>query len=161
MEIRKAVHADLDEVMDIYEAARGIMRSSGNVNQWVNGYPQRDVLEQDINRGELYVAESDGKLCAVFMFTLRDDPTYAYVEDGAWPNDMPYGTIHRLGSSGKVRGVGGACIEFCKERIANVRADTHADNLIMQNLLKKHGFVRCCRIYVEDGTPREAFQFCG
>ena len=39
-----------------------------------------------------------------------------------------------------------------------LRADTHADNLTMQRCLEREGFVRCGTIYVEDGTPRVAFE---
>ena len=38
-----------------------------------------------------------------------------------------------------------------------VRADTHADNVYMQRTLEKSGFVRCGRIYTEDGSPRWAY----
>ena len=38
-----------------------------------------------------------------------------------------------------------------------VRADTHADNVYMQRALEKSGFVRCGRIYTEDGSPRWAY----
>ena len=39
-----------------------------------------------------------------------------------------------------------------------VRADTHADNKIMQHLLEENGFTKCGIIHVEDGTPRIAYQ---
>ena len=38
-----------------------------------------------------------------------------------------------------------------------MRADTHADNVYMQRALEKSGFVRCGRIYTEDGSPRGAY----
>ena len=38
------------------------------------------------------------------------------------------------------------------------RADTHADNKIMQHLLEKNGFTRCGVIHVADGSPRFAYQ---
>ena len=40
----------------------------------------------------------------------------------------------------------------------SLRADTHADNKIMQHLLEKNGFTRCGIIHVADGTPRIAYQ---
>lgn len=87
------------------------------------------------------------------------DPTYQVIEDGAWLNDtLPYGTIHRLASSGKSKGVASAVIEWCLEHCQSLRADTHADNQIMQHLLEKNGFTRCGIIHVADGTPRIAYQ---
>jgi RimJ/RimL family protein N-acetyltransferase len=43
-------------------------------------------------------------------------------------------------------------------QIPNIRIDTHRDNAIMQHLLEKNGFVKCGIIYVEDGSPRIAYQ---
>ena len=40
----------------------------------------------------------------------------------------------------------------------SLRADTHADNKVMQHLLESEGFTRCGIIHVEDGTPRIAYQ---
>ena len=40
----------------------------------------------------------------------------------------------------------------------SLRADTHADNKIMQHLLEKNGFTRCGVIHVADGSPRFAYQ---
>ena len=37
--IRPANETDIPRVMTVLEAAKGIMRASGNMNQWVNGYP--------------------------------------------------------------------------------------------------------------------------
>lgn len=87
------------------------------------------------------------------------DPTYQVIEGGAWLNDaLPYGTIHRLASSGKSKGVASAVIEWCLEHCQSLRADTYADNQIMQHLLEKNGFTRCGIIHVADGTPRIAYQ---
>ena len=44
------------------------------------------------------------------------------------------------------------------EHCQSLRADTHADNKIMQHLLEKNGFARRGIIHVEDGTPRVAYQ---
>ena len=101
----------------------------------------------------------NGRLEAVFAFILGPDPTYAKIEDGQWLNDeVPYGTIHRLASAGDRRGVASEVIAWCLEHCESLRADTHADNKIMQHLLEKNGFVRCGIIHVEDGTPRVAYQ---
>ena len=49
-------------------------------------------------------------------------------------------------------------IAWCLEHCESLRADTHADNKIMQHLLEKNGFTKCGIIHVEDGTPRIAYQ---
>ena len=41
----------------------------------------------------------------------------------------------------------------------HLRVDTHGDNRVMRNLLRKLGFVHCGTIYVEeDDFPRLAFE---
>ena len=44
MKIRKVLASDLDAVMEIVDAARGIMRASGNILQWTGGYPNKISL---------------------------------------------------------------------------------------------------------------------
>ncbi len=158
--IRKAVRADLEDILKVYRAAKAYMRATGNLTQWEDGYPDC-VLEGDIEKGQLYVLCDDGgEVRAAFAFILGEDPTYAYIEKGSWRSDEPYGTIHRIGSDGKMKGVFSLCLDFCSAVIPHLRADTHQDNKTMQHVLEKHGFVRRGIIYVEDGTPRIAYDFC-
>ena len=90
---------------------------------------------------------------------LGDDPTYAYIEDGRWPNSKPYGTIHRIGTDGAIHGAVQMARDYALQFTDEVRADTHADNKPMQHTLTKNGFVRCGIIYLEDGAPRIAYQY--
>ena len=62
-------------------------------------------------------------------------PTYAHI-DGAWLDDDSYVTIHRIASSGIVKGAAKDCINWCIEHYGNVRADTHPNNKAMQHVLE-------------------------
>lgn len=157
MYIRKAAEGDIPEIMRIYDEARASMRRSGNMLQWINGYPSEDLVREDIAEGVSYVCCEEDQLYAVFAFITGDDPTYAYIEDGQWPDDLPYGTIHRIGSDGRKKDIFPVCYKFCRDITGKVRIDTHADNAPMHYILKKHGFTRCGIIYVSDGTPRVAY----
>ena len=157
--IRPAKIFDLPAIENVYTAARAFMRASGNTKQWVNGYPQRELLESDIANGHLFVIEEDGAVHAVFAFILGNDPTYNYIEDGHWLNDKPYGTIHRIGGDGTVKGVLAKALAFALKYTDEVRADTHADNRPMQRALAKNGFVRCGVSYLENGDPRVAYPY--
>ena len=55
--IRLAQFADLDKLMQIFEVARQFMQATGNPNQWINGYPQRELISQEIEEGHCYVME--------------------------------------------------------------------------------------------------------
>lgn len=151
--------ADLDAIMAIYTYAKGYMAATGNPNQWNGTYPERELLEQDIAKKQLYVYKVENRVHAVFAFIIGADVTYTYIEDGAWLNDAPYGTIHRLASDGECKGVLDKCVAYCRAQTDNLRADTHHDNQIMQHLLEKHGFKRCGIIYLQSGVPRIAYHY--
>ena len=181
MIIRKAELCELDEIMKIFDKARQYMREKGNRNQWINGYPSRRLITEDIEKGQLFVCLSgeydedtsgnaerqtgrddgsaDGKIHGVFAFSLGEDPTYNVIEGGRWLNDEPYGTIHRMASDGVISGLLQKSMPFCLSMTDNVRIDTHADNEPMLSAVGRYGFKRCGVIYVADGSPREAFQF--
>lgn len=157
--IRKASESDIDSLMPLYDSARNFMRSRGNTAQWSNGYPSRETIMADIIAGNCYIGIGpDGDIELVFAFIIGTDSTYNIIEDGAWPNDKPYGTIHRMASSGKRSGMLAASIEFCLKLIGTIRLDTHADNQTMRQGAERLGFVRCGIIYCQDGTPRIAYQ---
>lgn len=52
-----------------------IWHASGNPNQWVEGYPSRALIEEDIARGVSYVVDRDGVIEAVFSYIEGEDPT--------------------------------------------------------------------------------------
>ena len=157
--IRLATWEDLPEMLRVYEAARAYMARSGNPLQWADGHPTRDTLENDLTVGNrLYVMEENGRIHAAFAFMLGDDPTYAYIENGQWLNDRPYGTVHRIGSDGETHGVLEKALDFCRTICPNIRIDTYKDNHTMLHLILKNGFTPCGTIYLENGSPRLAFQ---
>lgn len=159
MDIRRAETGDLDRIMEIYAYARGFMAETGNPNQWIGGYPQRELAEDDLRKGELYVMEAENRVCGVFTFPIGPDPTYAVIEDGAWPEEeTEYGTIHRIAGDGSVHGLLPRCIEFCFQLVNAIRIDTHDDNKIMQRQIEKCGFIYCGKIRSRDGSPRLAYE---
>lgn len=157
MQIRPATAADMPQLLQIYAAARAFMAAHGNPNQWVDGYPGGALLRAEIQRGVCYLCEEDGIAVGSFCYIPGDEPTYAVIEDGAWPDNKPYATIHRLAANGRVPGVGAACIGWCAAQGLPLRIDTHADNTVMQRMLGKNVFVYCGRIYLANGSPRLAY----
>ncbi len=161
MHIQYARVEDLPRFMEIFEVARAFMRSTGNMHQWNNQYPAAEDLLADIEKKQLYTISEDGEIHAVFALIPGDDPTYAYIENGSWLSDAPYGTIHRIASDGKIHDVFAKAVRFGMSRIPHLRVDTHEDNKVMQHVVEKSGFQRCGIIYLEDGSPRIAYEKLG
>jgi len=158
MTIRPTTYADIDALLAIFAHARLQMAADGNASQWGDNYPSRQQVEEDIRRGVSYVIEHNNQLVATFVFILGDDPTYDIIEDGQWLNHLPYGTIHRIASSGKTKGVFTSVLDWCTARCNNIRIDTHQDNHRMIHLIEKHDFTRCGIIYTRAHSPRVAYQ---
>ena len=158
MNIRHATEADLPVIFSIYESARAFMWQNGNPHQWTNGYPQREILLEDLRLRRLYVCENETEVLGVFCYFFGEDSTYRRIYDGTWLNKQPYGVLHRIAVVSHRRGVASFCFDFCLSQCKNLKIDTHRDNLPMQRSLAKNGFVRCGVIYLENGDERLAYQ---
>lgn len=157
--IRKAEKQDLPRIHEIYADARQFMRDNGNYAQWGEGDRPEELLEDDIQQGNLYVLEGDeAQIHAVFVFVEGPDPVYLHIEQGSWRSESEYAAVHRVASDGTVRNVLGQIMDYCKAQIPHLRIDTHEDNKVMQHVLEKYGFVRCGIVYMPDGSPRIAYE---
>lgn len=157
--IRHAQPDEIDEILALCDHSRSIMRSNGNMTQWTNGYPSREQIAEDIRLRHGYIVASEKRTEGYFAFIIGMDATYAHIEGGKWIDDStPYGTIHRLASAPGSHDVAKRCFDWCATQVPCLRADTHADNSIVQHILLRHGFCYCGIIYVADGTPRRAYQ---
>ncbi|MBQ4642204.1 MAG: GNAT family N-acetyltransferase [Oscillospiraceae bacterium] len=157
MNFRKATPSDIPMIEEIYSQARAYMRENGNLNQWVNGYPDRAIIQQDIAGGNCHICEENGEYLGVFSLFQGPDPTYFKIFDGSWRNDKPYVVIHRIAVTAHRKGVASRCFDFALEQCPNLRIDTHLDNIPMQRSLEKNGFIRCGIIYLANGDPRIAY----
>ena len=99
-------------IMQLYENARAFMREHGNPGQWGTTYPPQNMIETDIRFGNLYVCIEKDTIEAVFFYKDGIDTTYLKIYDGQWKNDAPYGVVHRITSSGKVKGAASFCLDW-------------------------------------------------
>lgn len=162
VEIRHAMQEDFEQIMKIYEYARSFMAAHGNPNQWgPRNWPPKELIAADIASGKSYVCMHENKIVGTFFFDQGADiePTYREIENGEWTDHSAYGVVHRLAGNGTVKGIGSFCIDWAFQQCGHLRIDTHGDNYVMQNLLKKLGFQPCGIIYVnEDHDPRLAYE---
>jgi len=163
LRIRKSMKEDLERIMEIYEGARIFMAEHGNPRQWgPTNWPPEDLIRKDIEDQNSYVCLNEqDKVIAVFFYVYGKDiePTYENITEGNWLDESSYGVVHRIATDHSVKGIGAFCIDWAFRRCGHLRIDTHGDNIVMQNLLKKLGFTHCGTIYVEeDDDPRLAFE---
>lgn len=154
--VRHALTKDLDVIEAIYARARVFMEQTGNPTQWGTNHPPHDQLVQDILEKNLYVITNLETIHGVFYFHIGEDPTYKSIYEGSWRADSLYGTIHRIAGDGS-GSILKTAVAYAEQQISHLRIDTHQDNLVMQNALRKQAFTRRGIIYIEDGTPRIAY----
>ena len=151
--IREARLTDMDAIMQVFSAAKGIMRQSGNMYQWGEGYPSEETVKEDMEKKGSFVVEDAGRVVGYFAFLPSPDLTYKKIYD-----EMDYHVVHRIASYPEVHGVFSCIMDFCLSRDRNIRIDTHRDNKIMQHNLLKNGFSYCGIIYLLSGDERLAYQ---
>lgn len=171
---RHSTPDDIAQITEIAGYASAFLKAQG-IDQWQKGYPDRQIFLSDTDTGLGYVLEEDGQIAAVCAITFTDDPSYREIFDGQWLTEQegkktpPYAAIHRMAVNASLRGKGYAGQLFenaaslaLEKGMKSIRIDTHEGNLPMQSALKKAGFIRCGRIYLqggaEDGDPRIAFE---
>ena len=154
MLFRQAQIEDLEAIWQIILYAKETMRQRGS-EQWQDGYPFRETIEQDIAHHYAYVVEEAGEIVAYVAISGDGEPTYQKIE-GAWLSDDPYMVGHRIAVSERGKGKQAEEIALVLG-FHSLRADTNYDNLAMKHILEKEGFVYCGIIQVRDGK-REAFQ---
>lgn len=158
MEIRLAKEKDIPKMREIFDYGREIQLESGNLNQWADGYPSDELIQEDLAVDAVHVLMGGDEMLGVMSLFTEADPTYKEIE-GKWLNDEPYATIHRIATSGKVKGSGQKLIKWAQDRFENIRIDTHEDNEQMKYIVQKLGFKYCGIIYLENGDPRNAYHY--
>ena len=157
--IREAKQTDITDIMQVMEAAKKIMRQSGNMYQWGDGYPSEAVIISDMEKRGGFVVEDSGRIVGYFAFLPSPEPTYSKIYDGEWLDEIQsYHVIHRIASYSTVHGIFGSIMDFCFSLDSNIRIDTHKDNHIMQHNILKHGFTYCGIIHLANGDERRAYQ---
>ena len=164
MEIRLANEFDVNDIMEIIKQAQEDLRKRG-IDQWQNGYPNKDTICKDIEQGYTYVLTEDSQIIGTAAIIFDGEETYNTIYDGQWLSDQGYVVIHRIAIHRSKKGKGYARMilehvkAMCKDKgIFSIKIDTHEDNRSMQRFLQKNGFSYCGIIYLLDGGKRLAFE---
>ena len=162
--LRKTTIEDISRVMEIIEQGRAYLKLS-NVDQWQNGYPNEEIIREDIVDGYGYVLECEGKIVGTVALSFDGEPWYDNIYNGKWLTNEDFLVIHRLAVSDDVRGKDAAAEimrkakDLCAQRgICSIKIDTHEDNVIMQKFVKKNGFEYCGLVILGSEGERLCFE---
>ncbi len=164
MVFRKASCRDIDDILNIIDEAKLSIRELG-IDQWQNGYPNRQILEDDISNGNSYVFLKDNAIIGTVAIIFGNEKAYETIYDGQWLGNGDYATIHRIAIHSDHKGYGFASVIYDKAKriclnsgIHSIRVDTHEGNLPMQRSLAKNGFNYCGIVFLEDSSKRLAYE---
>lgn len=158
-DMRPATVDDIPAIVATLEAGRCLLAADG-IDQWQDGTgPDVDLVTEDVERGWGRVFLVDGQVAATAALIDEPEPNYAHMLEGAWQvrgdAAAPYATIHRVAVAPAFRGMHVAqrfyarLIEEARARgFAEIRVDTHADNVRMQHVIASAGFTRACTVLI-------------
>lgn len=156
--IRVATYGDIDSILSIVRSAQLSLKEL-DIDQWQDGYPSREVIEEDIKRDVGYVlCDKHNVAIAYAAIVLDGEPAYSQINAKEWHTESRYVVVHRLCVAATARRQGAAirmmqhAMHLAKEAgICAFRIDTHEGNIRMLAMLCKMGFERCGVIYYDSG----------
>ena len=163
LRFRRGKEVDLERIMAFVADAQNWFRGQG-IDQWQDGYPTCEIISSDILGGENYIVELNRVAVATFVISFAGEPTYDEIKGKGWLNENRYAVVHRIAVADECRrkGIAREILHYAEELsaeqgIADIRIDTHRDNVAMRALLKKLGYIHCGRITLTSGAFREAY----
>lgn len=153
MDIRLAHPNEVESIMNILDDAKKTLAEAGSP-QWQNGYPNSDIIFDDILENRGYVGIIDGHIVAYAAVYHETQTEYGAIYDGKWQHDnYLYITFHRIAVSREFSGqkVAQTFLQGLIEshKGPDFRCDTHEKNKAMQHILEKLGFVYCGKVPID------------
>lgn len=161
-QFRQATLAEVPQIWNILKHAIQRRKAEGS-NQWQDGYPNEEVIHQDLVKGVGYVITFNDAIIAYCAVLKNDEPEYARIV-GKWLSTNDFVVFHRVAVAPEFLGKGVAhkMFQFIEDfalqhQIYSIKVDTNFDNHAMLALLKKRNYVYCGEVYFR-GSPRQAFE---
>ncbi len=116
-----------------------------NIYQWDEIYPTVKDFEDDIKKGNLYVAEENEKIIALYVISAEADEAYNYTE-WKYPSETSL-VLHRfcVSPSFQNRGIGRKVLTEIELQVKNkgydsIRLDVFTKNPYAQRLYRNNGY---------------------
>lgn len=162
MILRKAISSEHPVIWNILQQAIEQRKQEGS-EQWQNGYPNEQTVEDDIANGYAYVLINDNDVIAYAAIIFGIEPAYNDI-DGKWLTNGDYVAIHRVATSDAAKGKGVATKLFkliedlsARHKVYSIKVDTNFDNIPMMKILDKLNYTYCGEIFF-GGAPRRAYE---
>ena len=159
---RKAVIEDKNSIWNIIQQAI-LRRKADGSNQWQDGYPNVESIENDIVNNFGFVLVDEEKIIGYCAVIINYEPAYDGIE-GKWLTNEDFVVIHRIAIDDNYlgRGLSGKIIEnvenFAKENnIFSVKVDTNFDNIAMMKIFERRRYQYCGEVYFR-GSARRAYE---
>ena len=159
---RRATATDALQIWIILQNAI-LRRKSDGSNQWQDGYPNPEIIAQDIEKGIGYVLTENENIIGYSAVLINDEPEYDNLQ-GEWLSNNDFVVFHRvaIASTHLGKNLSKKMIDFIEEfalknNIHSLKADTNYDNFAMMNIFDKSGFVFCGIVHFR-GSPRRAYE---
>jgi len=161
--IKQASLTDADAIWNLLQD--GILkRKEEGSNQWQDGYPNLDVVLNDIhNQYGIIVLNESNKIVGYIAMIDEIEPAYEVLE-GKWLSHQPYVVFHRLivDLQNPIKGFATWFLSALETLVINkgissIKVDTNFDNLAMLRVFDKLGYTYCGKVYFR-GSERLAFE---
>jgi len=130
---------DIENKKRTYINPDGVEEVAPHAKNYILKHP---ILYKMINQKAGYLLRKKPTIKQVIGKNEKEDEDYKEI-NGKWLNEEPYGVVHRVASTGIVRGAASFCLDWAYAQTLNLRMDTYSDNIPMQKLLEKCGFQYC------------------
>ena len=141
--MRKATMKDLPDIMLMVKNTIEEMHSYDNW-QWDDAYPQDADFINDIDKGDLFVAEKNGVVAGFVCINRIEPAKYIGVP---WSKDGLALVIHRMvvGENFRREKIGSELVNYAEElarqqQISYLKTDTYSLNVNAQNIFEKCGY---------------------
>jgi GNAT superfamily N-acetyltransferase len=159
---RKAELVDKAPVWEILKQAIKRRKKDGS-NQWQDGYPNLQVVNNDIEKDQGYVLVAGDTIIGYTAVIINYEPAYDKIE-GKWLTTDDFVVIHRVAVSEKHLGkdLAKMIVRFVEDfalenNIYSIKADTNFDNIAMIKIFEKMGYTLCGLVYLRE-SPRKAYE---
>ena len=161
-QFRKAIKSDIPEIWGILQQAIKHRKEDGS-KQWQSGYPNPEVIQNDIEKDAGYVILDGETIVGYCALLINDEPLYEKIV-GKWLSNGDYIILHRVAISDDYLGKGLAkkLLEFVEDyarskKVYSIKADTNIDNPAMIRIFEKMGYSFCGEVHFKAG-PRIAYE---